>query len=540
MGSGKTCLLSRVFNMTPPSLYTSPGIAEQSFRGFLHHRGTMLHGSYTPTRRSWVLSRSLPPDLPPADMIRLARDIASLDSTVSVDSLALSSTTSISSSASAVPSSVTASPIARPESTTAVAQSDTRQSMMSLVKVKKDSLSATLLELIHMIDTGGQPEYMENMPSLIHNCHLAFLVMNLEYGVDEHPAINCHEEGKEYKRVLHSQYSNRQIIQKLAATLQAKRFSLKADQCFRLISVATHRDCVPKSELSTRVEAYHQALKSILLPANDEELILYSKDVIPFVINLKEPDSTDVAKLNLIREKVRESGVGEVVKTPGAFLIYEQELAEYATKAGRGILSLDECLDVGAKLKMGPEMVMSGLIFFNRKFTFLYFRSVLHNLVFIRPQVPLDCINAIVQFSYKVHEMKGVTKKLISSLRDGIITEEILSHQHLSKCFIPNLYEPHHAIDLLCHTLTLAPLSRDPQPKGENIADIQCKPSPPVKREKREYLMMSLRQALPDKDISHYLPSQFKIAPLVIQFSKNCVPLSCFSRTISCLLAMYD
>ena len=35
MGSGKTCLLSRIFNKPPPSVYTSTGIAEKSIRGCL-------------------------------------------------------------------------------------------------------------------------------------------------------------------------------------------------------------------------------------------------------------------------------------------------------------------------------------------------------------------------------------------------------------------------------------------------------------------------------------------------------------------------
>ena len=541
MGSGKTCLLSRIFNRVPPNLYTSTGIAEQSFRGFFHHIGTISSWEiFTNQKILEYLADLFHQDLPPVDMIRLAKDIVSLDLPAGADSLPLLASTSTSSSVTLSPSSTTAASTASPNPASPTTMSNTSQSIMSLVKIQKDSQSPTRLELIHMIDTGGQPELMENMPSLVHSCHLAVLVMNLLYDVDDHPPIHYHEEGKEYKRALQSQYSNRQIIQKLAATLQAKRFTLRKGQCFRLFSVATHRDCVPESELSTRVEAYHQALKSILLPANDNELIFYSEDEIPFVLNLKEPDATDLGKLHLIREKVRESGVGEVVKTPGAFLIFEQELAEYATKAGRGIVSLDECLEVGAKLKMGPDMVMSSLIFFNRQFTFLYFRDILPNLVFISPQVPLDCINAIVQFSYKVHVLKCVTKKLISSLRDGIITEEILSHQHLSQCFIPNLYEPHHAIDLLCHTLTLAPLSHEPQAKSGNTPNVENKPSPPVKRERREYLMMSLRQPIPDKDIPQYIPVSSVIAPLVIQFTKNCVPLSCFSRTISCLLAMYD
>ena len=37
MGSGKTTLLHHLFGMAPPDLYTSTGVAEQSFRGLLHH-----------------------------------------------------------------------------------------------------------------------------------------------------------------------------------------------------------------------------------------------------------------------------------------------------------------------------------------------------------------------------------------------------------------------------------------------------------------------------------------------------------------------
>ena len=195
----------------------------------------------------------------------------------------------------------------------------------------------------------------------------------------------------------------------------------------------------------------------------------------------------------------------------------------------RDVLSLSECQMIGSRLKMKPEEVQAALIFFHRQFTLLYFRHILPNLVFTRPQTPLDCINAVVKFSYKVKlgEVKGIKEKLASSLRDGIITEEILSHKELTQCFIPGLYEPQHGIDLLCHTFTLAPLNHGNQ-------------TSPVKRDKREYLMTSLQPGIPDKDIHQHLPPPSEIAPLVAKFSRNCVPLGCFSRTISCLLAKYD
>ena len=394
-----------------------------------------------------------------------------------------------------------------------------------------------------MIDTGGQPELMENIPSLVYNCHLAVFILNLMFGLDEYPPIHYHEKGKAYKRALPSQHSNRQIIQKLASTLQAKRFSHKVGQCFRLLVVATHRDCVPRGELAARVKAFDQALESILLPGCEEELIRFSADIIPFVLNLKEPDSTDLTKLELIRDNISESGVGEVIEMPSSFLIFEQELVEFAKKeAHRDVLSLEQCLQVGAKLKMESEVVMAALIFFHRQITLLYFRYVLPNVVFTKPQVPLDFINFIVQFSYKVasSDTKCITSKLASSLRDGIITEETLTHDLLKNCFITNLYEPHHAIDLLCHTFTLAPLSREPQSKTGSSPAVWSTPSTPIKRERREYLMMSLRPAIPDNDIPQYIPPPSEIAPLVVKFSKDCVPLSCFSSTISCLLSMYD
>ena len=596
MGAGKTCFLKRIFNLTPPTHYTSTGVTEQSCRGLFHHTGTVSSNSLDLFSHSDVLEilayrfrQQLPPSdgVPPGTVVPQSQPTTSHSTTPTVPPTSTSHTTSTfippaATSPHDPPSTATATstsnspvtPITTSSTSTSMSTltnasspsdaalsparrlsplqqystsppgTTTTHSIMRRVKVPQRIQNPTILELVHMIDTGGQPEFMESMPSLVHNCHLAVLVLNLLYGLDDYPSIDYHEEGKRYKRASPSQYSTRQIIQKLASTLQAKRFSQQEGQCFKLLVVATHRDRVPWWRRKRKVVEFDQAVSDILLPACEKELIRFSSSQILFDVNLKKPGPEDLEKLALIREKVGESGVGEVVQTPDSFLIFEQELVEFSeTKVCRSILSLNECLEVGAKLKMNSEMVRAALIFFHRQITFLYFRGVLPDLVFTKPQVPLDCINAIVQFSYKVGsgELRGVLEELTTSLRDGVITEEILSHKLLSKCFIPDLYEPRHAIDLLCHTFTLAPLSRDSQTTPDSgSAAVETTPSPPIKREKREYLMMSLRPAIPDKDIPLHLPPPSKIPPLVVQFTHNCVPLSCFSRTISCLLAMYN
>ena len=60
-----------------------------------------------------------------------------------------------------------------------------------------------------------------------------------------------------------SPYTGKDIIMKLVSTLYFKKSTKKA---FRLLIVATHRDCVEQSQRQTKVEALNRDLQSLLLP----------------------------------------------------------------------------------------------------------------------------------------------------------------------------------------------------------------------------------------------------------------------------------
>ena len=204
---------------------------------------------------------------------------------------------------------------------------------------------------------------MEVLPCLVHHSNLTVVVMNLKYGLDEYPPIAYHEKGTAFKRGVRSQRTNRQVIQQLARTMQAKRPSRKRGQRSRIIAVGTHRDCV-QGDLAARLEALDRELRKILLPSCKDELILYcSSGKITFAVNLLEPDDDDDAMLDLIREKLSESGVGEIIEVPGSFLMFEQDLLMHAGQVGRDILSLEECQQVGERLRMTGEVVEAALIY---------------------------------------------------------------------------------------------------------------------------------------------------------------------------------
>ena len=531
MGSGKTYLLKRLFHQSPPDLYTSTGIAEQSYRGLLHHIGNMSTGAWR-----FFSHKDVREFLAPLFLAGPTSD--------NPLPLPAPPSTDVSSSSPSQPS-VPIKPMSRP----IPEESPTCQAMVRLVKKSAGSKCQFLLELVHMIDTGGQPECMEVMPCLIHNANLAVLVLNLMYGLDEHPPINFHVKGVAYKRKLLSQYTSRQIILKLVSTLKSKKSSRKA---FHILVVATHRDCV-EGDLATHIDALNRELRSLLLPACKDELILYeAPDKVAFVLNLKNPDDDDNKVLDLLRQKVSESNLGQVIDIPGSFLMYEQDLLQFAASINRDILSLDECLQVGERLKMNVEVVQAALLFLHRQNTFLYFRHVLPNLVFVKPQVPLDFVNAIVRFSYRVSsgDLQGFPAKFVSSLQDAIITEEMLNHSELSPCFIPGLYEPQHAIKLFCHTFTIAPLRHDQQQPIAPLSHDQQQPKTSkeeslqtvsgMSSDRKEYLMMCLLPAIPDLELPQHIPSQSNIVPLVVKFTDDTVPLSCFSSTISCLLSTFN
>ena len=532
MGSGKTWLLSRLFHRPPPELYTSTGVAEQSFRGLLHYIGNI---------ESW--------DLLSNDDIReiLAPFFCAGKSETNVASVAANliamepatgtplSLPTMKTSTEAAQSSLSVSmkPLSIPE------KSSTNKALVRFVKETTDSSKQLMLELVHMIDTGGQPELMEVMPSLVHNANLAVLVLNLMYDLDERPPVNFHMKGIAYKRKTLSQYTGRQLIVKLASTLQAKKSYLKTGTIFRILVVATHRDCI-EGGLMARIEALNREVRSLLLPAFKHELVLFeTPDKVAFVLNLLNPDDTDKKVLELIRTKINEHALGKVFKTPSAFLILEQFLRECAAYNDRHILSLDECVQIGQTLKMDDEVVKAALVLFHRQNTFLYYRHVLPNHVFLKPQIPFDFVNNIVRFSYQVSDegLQGVPAMFVSSLKDGIITEEIFCHKELSSLFVPGLYEPQHAIKLFCHTFTIAPLSYEQQPsKTSQKAPLHQLQS----SNKEEYLMMCLLPAVSNQELPQYIPSSSDTVPLIIKFSKDCVPLSCFSSTISCLLSTYQ
>ena len=265
-GSGKSSAISRLFHQDPPDLYTSTGIADRSCRGLAHFMADLGIDDWKMLSEEDFLQLLV--QRLPSGMFNAST--SSLPSAILIENESVESTptTAVPSSPSSHTFTSSAPSPSLPHSTTSreaqpqPESSHTSEAMIRLVRKTKGSGQSFVVQLLHMIDTGGQPEFLEVMPSLIHNSNLTALVLNLAQSLDAYPEIAFYVDGNACKRPLPSLLTNRQIAIQLARTMMAKQ-SLGGKRS-KLIVLGTHRDCV-KGELSTTLAAVNKALKEIFL-----------------------------------------------------------------------------------------------------------------------------------------------------------------------------------------------------------------------------------------------------------------------------------
>ena len=516
MGAGKSTFLKRLFRQDIPSSYTSTGVTGDSYRGVMGHLASLRSLQYMPRGRILkLLAPLLKLGVPEGDVEAVAQ--------IFMDAQAVSTPRPRSASSNPVVA-VTTEPTYSQDTLKGLVKEESEESEPT-AQTSTDSLE---LDLIHVLDTGGQPECMEVMPTLIHNSDLVILVLNLARGLECCTTPFCAEKDTRYEKSTLLQRQNKQIIRQLIRTMQAKRARSNwkgqgTSSCSRFLVIGTHKDCIkPESKLNDVLKEFNEKLEALFGQVVEHELSKYGRNRI-FPLNLHSPKSEDEKVLSNIRKRLRLRDI-KGFELPLSFFMFEQDAHKSAM--GVAVLSFQNCMDIGARLKMSPKCVQAALLYLHKHNVFLYFQDILPDLVFLDPQVPLDLVNAMVRLSYKVKSDESVdfdlTDHMERCLTEGIFTEDLLKHEELSTCFVPNVYQPRDAIELLKKIYAIAPLRDD---RG-----IQ---------EYKEYVMMCL---LPDKtedEIRSLLPSSPRVSPVLVRFDKDCAPNGCFGNTISCLIMKY-
>ena len=374
------------------------------------------------------------------------------------------------------------------------------------------------LQVILFLDSGGQPQFHEMLPALSHNVGLVLLFIKLNERLDAlcKNALTD-KEGEWFEEHCPSLLTNEQMLVQFVQTMacQPLSHSNKGVRTMYMV-IGTHRDLM--HECSETLAQKNERLEQLLLPLVDKEQVIMNGNSLIFEVNAASPEDIDDTRFDLIRERVSDVSVGIHTPSPMCFLVFLNDVTKYGEEKGRRVVSMEECQAIAGRLKMDRQCLEAALVHFNQMGLFMYVPSVLPGRVFLDPQMPLDSVNEMVQYSYRVGcgKVPGLTRDEQDKWKEGVVTSEMLKGKQFSGCFESGVFEADDALKLFRSLYIAAPLKE------------------------RELIMPAMLQTVSRQDMKRYLPAPSQhVAPLLLHFHKFCIPNGAFCSTHTCMRSKY-
>ena len=366
------------------------------------------------------------------------------------------------------------------------------------------------VKLVHFIDSGGQPEFLELLPAFVQNLSAILFAVNLSEPLDYCPMISFY--GKSFQPVgepYESPYSHKQVLE------QCLRVAHATSKSSRVFIVGTHRD--KETECSEKIGDKSEIITRISRETNSGCLVLKNATDMIWAINGESPDSHDEKVASQLRQAIKTHCPDITHSLPIKWFCLEFKIRDAAV---RGVIRYSKCLDEALSLDMDEEGLQAALLHMVRHNLLLWFHEIngLNEIIFSDPQVILKIITDIVQFKYEligrtgkqIFSCMGVREDWCTKFKDhALISEEFLSHERLRKHFVDDVFTVKHFITLMCHLFIMVPL------EGSH-----------------DYLMPTLLDPL-NIDATNM---KYVHEPLRIHFPNQSSPYGMFSRLIAFLL----
>ena len=372
------------------------------------------------------------------------------------------------------------------------------------------------LQLILFLDSGGQPQFHEVLPALSHNICMIMLFLKLNECLDDLCSTAfTDKEGECFDEQCPPLFTNEQMLVQLVHTMMPKPLHQVEGKCPMLMVIGTHFDLI--HECTETLAQKNERLAHLFIPAHKEELIMNGKDII-FPVNALNPGEKDKIVFDLIRRKISDVSMVLEQNTPLSWIMFQNDLMKYGEEHGKRVVSMEECHTIAGRLKMDRRGLEAALFHFNSLSIFIYIPSVLPGCVFIDPQMPLDCVNACVDFSYQVGhgKVQGLVAKYAQFWEEGIITIKMLEEEVFSPCFAPPVFTAEEALKLFQSLYIAAPLK-----EGKFI--MPCLLPTPSKPKQKELCP----------------PHNEYVAVLLLHFHKSRIPNGLFCATHTCMCSKY-
>ena len=204
---------------------------------------------------------------------------------------------------------------------------------------------------LHIIDTGGQPEFTEILQTLVTGPSVNLLVFNLNQSLEKRYTVEYIKEDGERSEPYTSSVTTEEMLFKSLSSFSCAAVHDRLASCNLTLFVGTHRDRVSQ-EVVQRVDADLQhKVKNAAFYQHDRKLVHFiapDRLVVP-VDNTKCQDE-EVANLrNVVNEIIDKEF--STIPIPAAWLLFDHALRSSEAK----YLSFKQCLDMGREFGIQRE-----------------------------------------------------------------------------------------------------------------------------------------------------------------------------------------
>ena len=390
---------------------------------------------------------------------------------------------------------------------------DVEDSLLEMIEDASSSTQIIELDLISAVDTGGQPNFLEVLAKYLDKNTTIIIVLKLSEELDAYPVVEYYDENGELVGVPYpSGFTNGQTVRGCLRAVQSQIMKSSKGKCPKVVVIGTHKD-LEDSCSETRAEK-NAELVDMINPALQGEVLYYGqqmKEVI-FPVNAKAPGFEEEKIAAQLREIIVEKSSVEPTDIPLQWYGLDVALQKLMKDLKQGVLSKTECRNVATGFHFSEKSFEQALKHLAGLSIIHYYDTVLPEVVFVDPQVPLDKHTELVKYSYKLREdptSHEATPGHLKKFRDqGIVTADIL--KAFPRHYIQGLFGPSELLQLFAADLV--------------VAEVQP----------GEYFMPSLLRVSSDKEQCQH---QSPIAPLLLYFPHGDALLGVFCAFISCLLS---
>ena len=318
---------------------------------------------------------------------------------------------------------------------------------------------------ITLIDTGGQPQFHEVLPMFMRDTSASMFTMKLDDSLDDHPLIEFYDDSGHLVGSYRSPFTNQQILMRCMRVIQSQASQSQEGFCPTPIFVGTHKDL--EHHCPEPREKKNRRIHEMLPPAVQDNTIYCDeglKEVI-FAVNAKTPGPQEQEVAAELRRVIVEKSRVKPKQIPLRWHALELALEKLMLELGQGVLSKTKCLEVARRFHFTDESFEEALKYLDNLNILFYYRDVLPDIIFCDPQVLLDKVTELVEYSYRLQTgacQRIATEGKLRKFRDqGIITLEFLSKKDFGRHYVQGLFSPVELLKLFEKLLIVSPITEE-------------------------------------------------------------------------------